>query len=108
MASNPTPYARSRTGNGIRAAQTRQSPQHDRATWPADAAGRALLRAECHGLIAQDGIAYQTLNQLAYRCSWPAFPHRHTGQLNWTFFDASTGHMIEAVLAREPGAAQLL
>jgi hypothetical protein len=73
------------------------------AAGPADAAGRAPLRAECPGLIAQDGIAYQALNQLAYGYSWPAFPHRHTGQLNWTFLDASTGQMIEAVLAREPG-----
>jgi hypothetical protein len=54
--------------------------------------------AECHGLIVKSGIAYQTLNQLAWGYSWPAFPHRHTGQMSWIFLDASTGQMIDWVM----------
>jgi len=64
--------------------------------------------AECHGLIVQNGIAYTALNQLAWGYSWPAFPHRHSHSMNWIFLDASTGLMIEGVMAQgsigaEPG-----
>jgi prepilin-type processing-associated H-X9-DG protein len=49
---------------------------------------------ECHGLIVRHGIAYSSLNRLAYGYSWPAFPHRHSHRMNWLFLDASDGQMI--------------
>src|SRR5215467_10883445 len=56
--------------------------------------------AECHGLIVQNGIAYSSLNQLAYGYGWPAFPHRQSHRMNWLFLVASTGQMINGVLQR--------
>jgi len=59
---------------------------------------------ECHGLIVKNGLAYQTLNELAYGYNGPSTcvggnpinpvpPHPCT---EWEFVDANTGHMIIA------------
>ncbi len=58
----------------------------------------------CDSWVVKDGIAYRSLNQLAYGYSWLAFPNRHSHLRNWVFVDANTGKMIIGVLAREPGS----
>jgi hypothetical protein len=58
--------------------------------------------SECQGLIIQNGMAYQALNQLAYGYSWSVCPASSTlpdvNCLRWIFLDANTGHMIDGVL----------
>lgn len=57
--------------------------------------------AECHGLIVKNGIAYQTLNRLAYGYRWSVCPSGSTLPAvrcsSWIFLDASTGQLIDGV-----------
>jgi len=59
--------------------------------------------AECSNLIVQNGIAYQSLNELAYGFEWstcppPSGPNAPTPSpgpsIQWNFIDANTGHQI--------------
>jgi hypothetical protein len=60
--------------------------------------------ATCSGDPVQNGIAYRSLNQLAYGYSWPGGTCGGTNPVNpapavpcteWLFIDANTGHMID-------------
>jgi hypothetical protein len=58
--------------------------------------------AECGNLVIQNGIAYRTLNELAYGYSWPSCPPDIGSTappppspcVGWTFVDANTGQEI--------------
>lgn len=62
--------------------------------------------AECSNLIVKNGIAYTTLNELAYGYSWrstcsggnPLHPLPSRPCTSWLFIDANTGQMIVAIL----------
>ena len=60
--------------------------------------------ATCSGDPVQNGIAYRSLNQLAYGYSWPGGTCGGSNPVNpappvpcteWLFIDANTGHMID-------------